>query len=368
MEIEWKGQEELDALGMEGDIDPNTGEYFNYHEEFEDRDNSEDLIENDYVFIDLNELKKGDSARGVLFIKSQEIRLKKNKDKYLLLTLTDGKKEIIMNDWNSTKLIPQPTNAIQIIRATIGEFAGRIQVENAEYIGVEADMSEVETAVNLKQEKEKLLNYFNLIESPKLKELVTKILFPDRENSQFFTTPGAKSNHHAYRHGLLQHTNEVIGLSLAMGGVYPQLNTDLLVVGAMLHDCGKMDIYELDGFEIEYNEVNGIQEHLYLGCLKVEEVSKEIGLDNGIKNLIINIIASHHSKLEWASLALPATAEAMVVAKADLLSSELTKLYNNEPNEHGLVQVRYDSYFKKAYTPETVKDIMMCRTNITSQR
>lgn len=137
--------------------------------------------------------------------------------------------------------------------------------------------------------------------------------------------PAAVSHHHAYVHGLLEHSVAVAELALSMaraieGPARPDVST--VIAGALLHDLGKLEAYELSpgpGMTVEGNVID----HVALGYGLFEKLAGEFGLSRPVRVHLSHILLSHHGQREFGSPVLPATPEALVVSAADELDFRL---------------------------------------------
>lgn len=162
----------------------------------------------------------------------------------------------------------------------------------------------------------------------------------------FATKPGARSIHHAYDGGLLNHSYDTAMTAKAIADGYakkysPPLDIDLILVGAFLHDTGKMLCYDVDedsGKFISTAE-NRFHHHIPVGyhivatetdrLVKSGELSEEHALQ------LLHIVVSHHGRVEYSSNRPPMTREAFIVSQADLIDSYMAspestrKIFNN---------------------------------------
>lgn len=140
---------------------------------------------------------------------------------------------------------------------------------------------------------------------------------------KFSFAPAAKLWHHCYIGGLAEHTLNIVYLCQAAAKIYPQLDQDLLVAGALLHDIGKIDTYSLDNF-FEYTDEGRLLGHIIIGdrliCNKIARL-KDFPTEK--KKLIRHLVLSHQGTYEQASPVLPQTLEANVLYIADLLDSRI---------------------------------------------
>lgn len=138
----------------------------------------------------------------------------------------------------------------------------------------------------------------------------------------FRDLPAAVSHHHAYVHGLLEHTVAVTRGARALGEAYKRsgvdIDLDVVTAGGLLHDIGKIESYRLDPFP-SMTVPGTVIDHIALGYSLFSRLAGEHGLDADITTAIGHILVSHHGRKEYGSPVLPATPEAMVVASADEL-------------------------------------------------
>ena len=146
---------------------------------------------------------------------------------------------------------------------------------------------------------------------------------PDSDMWQAFKMfPAAVSHHHAYVHGLLEHTLGVVrsarAIALSYKGTEYEADVDVVVAGACLHDLGKLDTYALNPMPQSTLEGTVI-DHIATGYARFTALAGEFKLTPLMRTLLGHIILSHHGQREFGSPVLPATPEAMIVAAADNL-------------------------------------------------
>src|SRR3989337_2262211 len=144
----------------------------------------------------------------------------------------------------------------------------------------------------------------------------------------FSLAPAGKSWHHSYVHGLLEHTLEIVKICDLMSDSHPEINRDLLVCGAILHDFGKIEELSFDT-AFEYTDKGKLIGHIVIGAMIVEEKIKEIkDFPEDLKNCLIHLILSHQGKLEHASPVVPKTLEAIALYHPDELSAKVNAYKN----------------------------------------
>lgn len=170
-----------------------------------------------------------------------------------------------------------------------------------------------------------LLKEIDAVEHSKLKELLHAV-FKDKEMERKFKNhPGAIEIHHNWIGGLLQHTLEVLSYCKTSKELFPQLNKDILIAGALLHDIGKLEEITVTS-RIKGTNKGQLTGHLVLSSIFVSNKCDETGLDEETKNKLLHIIVSHHGKAEFGSPKEPMFPEATVLYYADELSSKVAEM------------------------------------------
>jgi 3'-5' exoribonuclease len=163
------------------------------------------------------------------------------------------------------------------------------------------------------------------VQSPHLGTLLERLLGRTAETwRRFRDAPAAKRYHHAYQHGLLEHSLQVAQAVSAMSSIFPGVNRDLAVTGALLHDIGKLDTYRRIGEEIEMSDIGRLHGEIALGFARVrDELAQIQDFPEELGQALLHIILSHHGSLEHGSPVVPCTREATLVHMADNLGSKL---------------------------------------------
>jgi 3'-5' exoribonuclease len=141
---------------------------------------------------------------------------------------------------------------------------------------------------------------------------------------RFRVAPAAKHYHQAYEHGLLEHTVTVTQAVSALAAIFPGIDRDLAVTGALLHDIGKLDTYETSEGRIEMTDDGRLQGEIVLGYTLVRaEIDAHNDFPHELRQALLHIVLSHHGALEHGSPVVPCTREATLVHMADNLGSKL---------------------------------------------
>lgn len=165
---------------------------------------------------------------------------------------------------------------------------------------------------------EELNGYIDMINEGVLKDSIKTFL---SNNHEFFNLPAAQIKHHAYEGGLLEHTLQTIKLSLAILDCIDDevtIDKDLIIAGAILHDVGKINCYEITENGIEITDIFLKQEHIINGITLISQNIKSENIDE-----LIHIVASHHNIKDWGSLIEPKSKEAWIIHFTENLSSKI---------------------------------------------
>lgn len=158
---------------------------------------------------------------------------------------------------------------------------------------------------------------------PHLAEFLREVFRPNVV-SLFERATAAKGNHHAYEGGLVEHTVEVAEFCEAACRVYPALDRDLLLAGALVHDIGKLAEYDNGSPAFERTDAGKLICHLVLGRDVVRDaVARVPGFPEREALHLEHLVLSHHGQLDWGSPVEPRTLEAVALSQADLMSARL---------------------------------------------
>lgn len=156
------------------------------------------------------------------------------------------------------------------------------------------------------------------IQNNHIKQLL-KLFFDDEEfMKKYANSPAAKSHHHNYVGGLIQHVLSMINLSKTLAKEYePELDIELMIAGCILHDIGKIVEYEVKAV-IDYTVIGSLLGHIPIGVKMVEDkIDKVDGFPIELKNKILHLVLSHHGSQEAGSPVIPHFPEAVALHKID---------------------------------------------------
>jgi 3'-5' exoribonuclease len=163
------------------------------------------------------------------------------------------------------------------------------------------------------------------IQRPCLRALLDLVLGEGTEIwEQFRFAPAAKHYHQAYRGGLLEHSLSVAQAVSAISATFPGIDRDVAVAGALVHDIGKLDAYEMHGEAIEMSDGGRLYGEIPLGYFRIRTAIESLpDFPTDVAQALLHIILSHHGQLEHGSPVVPATREAALVHGIDTLGARL---------------------------------------------
>jgi len=284
---------------------------------------------------ELNTLAKNDPVDHFLLVRRLDVRSTRSGSDFLSTELGDKTTSLNANVWEGFSEIVSKGKIGDVVRAkgTIEEYQGNLQIRVSSIrLATSKDgvspkdflpRSKRDLKVMQQEFKQRIAN----ISNEYIKKLLEQI-YTEERFEQFSTAPAGKSWHHAYIHGLIEHTLEIIKLCELMCEFHPELNKDLLLAGAMMHDIGKIEELSYDS-AFEYTDKGKLVGHIVIASNLIrDEIKKIDGFPADLENNLVHLILSHQGKLEHASPVVPKTAEAIALYQADELSAKVNAYKN----------------------------------------
>ncbi len=278
----------------------------------------------------VSDLTTEQSITTFLLVCEKEVRSTKEGKPYLRLELGDRSGTIEARMWDQIDAVSK-----EVDREDIVKVQGRVEIYRGKpQFSVQqmrrAKPEEIDLADFLPSTKEDVEKLFKQllaeaasIKNPWLKKLNTEILSDPKISACYKRAPAAKVMHHAYLGGLLEHVVGLCGLAHQIAGHYPELDLDLLLTAAILHDVGKLDelCYER---AIGYTSEGQLLGHIVMEIETVANAINKIeGFPPALKTVVQHLLISHHGQYEFGSPKLPMIREALVFHYMDDLDSKL---------------------------------------------
>jgi 3'-5' exoribonuclease len=299
----------------------------------------------------ISQLGEHESIDEVFLASEKQLRTNRNGNLYLQVRLSDRSGSVTGMLWNANEgTYASFDNGDFIrVRGTTQNYNGTLQLivnkidrENTHKVDesdfVTLSVSAIEDLT--RQVSERLRGIRNY----PLRNLAECFLMDENFMAKFTTAPAGVKNHHAYRGGLLQHVLSLMQLVSLVATHYPTLEPDMLLMGAFLHDIGKIDELTYER-ELGYSDVGQLIGHVVLGVGIVEEkirMTEKLTGEHFPTNLRLRLqhmILSHHGEYQFGSPKLPMTLEAVALHFLDNLDAKMHSLgqlirddVNNESN------------------------------------
>lgn len=248
--------------------------------------------------------------------------------------------------WNSSMVrMPIRTDEVLLVNGEVEEYNGLQLVINDYSIVEKEKVNRSHFQATCPRDNDEMWRgLLEIVSSAVSNEHLTRLLnifYNDQDLVKGFRlSPAAKSIHHNYLGGLLEHTLEVVEICEHLIKLYPEeIDRSLLITAAIFHDIGKIEEYNADSFTFEQTDKGKLLGHITIGLEMVRKMIESIpSFPDDLKMKLEHMIISHHGEKEWGSPEVPQTFEAFALFHADLLSarlkqiSQLVKKHNGKPS------------------------------------
>ena len=281
----------------------------------------------------LQDYKENTQGESFLLIEQANVKEDKRGRSFIALVLADKTGQIDAKIWNATE-----EDIAQFVRGKVVYIEGRKEMFQGR---PQMRLLKMRLATQEEPNDPKIYQFNEEIEIDKLQQTITSYISQIKNSvwqsivksivhkyeEQFYTYPAAKFHHHAFPSGLAIHTIGMLDLAQAMSKLYPQLNTELLYAGIILHDLGK--VLELSGPEDTYYTLQGnLCGHIVLMDEEITLAAERLGFAQNDENVLFlkHVILAHHGKTEYGSPVVPRLLEAEVLNYIDQFDANLQML------------------------------------------
>ncbi len=278
----------------------------------------------------LSELQPNQTIQGTFLVSYKDVRQKKSGDPYLSLTLTDRSGELDAKMWDNAAEALDTFQRDDFVRVKglLQIFQNRPQLTLHKIQPVPE--SEVDLADYLPASKRDRDEMFREVQgwiagmsNPQLKGLLEAV-FADQEVALAYrTAPAAKTVHHNWIGGLIEHVLSLYNLAKASAAHYPHIDFDLLLTGVLLHDIGKIrELHYARSFG--YTTEGQLLGHIQIGTQMVLDALRTMpDFPPRLRELVVHMILSHHGELAFGSPKLPLFPEALLLHLLDNMDSKM---------------------------------------------
>lgn len=283
----------------------------------------------------VSELRPNQVTTATFLVHIKDIRQKKSGEPYLSLLLGDRTGEVDAKMWDNVAEVMDTFDRDDFVKVK-----GLLQIfQNRPQLTIHKMAKIHDAEVNFADyfpasERDPLEMFTELrgivssVGNPHLRGLLNAFMDDDEIARRYRMAPAAKSVHHAYLGGLIEHVLSVCRLCQAMASHYPHVDLDLLLTGAVLHDVGKINELTYDR-SFAYSTEGQLLGHIVIGLRMVQEkISLLPDFPPRLRTLVEHMIVSHHGELDFGSPKVPLFAEALLLHHLDNLDSKMECMRN----------------------------------------
>lgn len=278
----------------------------------------------------VKDLRPGDTITGYFALRKSDL-LEKDGRFRLSMELGDntGRVKAVMWDVSEDQADLYQAGVFVKVKGPVSTFMGanQLRIDRIRTVTAddEIDMSDFfRSATRTKDELNALLiAMIERIENSFLKTLMNNIFDDENTREKYLISPAAKLLHHDTIGGLADHSLNIAEIVVRLGDLYPKLNRDLLICGAILHDIGKIWEFTVDS-AIEYSDAGRLIGHIAQGDEFICTIAD--GIEHFPEDLLMHLrhlIVSHQGELQKGSPVVPQTPEAILLHHSDELDSRM---------------------------------------------
>jgi 3'-5' exoribonuclease len=278
----------------------------------------------------------GEVVTSYFAVSSMSLREKKGGGgQYLALTLSDktGAMEARMWEEFASAVSTCDEGCYVKVQGQVAKYQGKFQITLTKMrLAAESEIEAADfvptTKFDIGEMWVELRGYVDAFSNAELRRLVFAFLDDEEIGAAYRAAPAAKVLHHAWIGGLLEHVLTLVRVCRATVPFYPEVDADLLVTGAILHDIGK--VRELSwGTTFAYTLEGQMIGHISIaqGMLR-EKIAGLPGFPEKLRVLVEHMILSHHGKYEFGSPKLPMTPEAVLLSALDDVEAKMQAMRN----------------------------------------
>ena len=277
----------------------------------------------------IRDFKSGERITDFFLLKQMELKVHEGGSRLVLL-LGDRTGSIDAVLWDQAETIKTALDDAEVVKVQglVGSFRGRPQLTveriRSAHAG-EFDLANLKRASSrpLEDLKQEFTDLVNSLENPHLKALLMNLSENEELTENYFHFPAGTRWHHDYVSGLVDHSLSMARLVDLVCRNYPELDRDLLIAGALLHDIGKITEFEGE-LVFEYSDAGRLVGHIVIGNNIVVDLIRQLpDFPKDLELKLRHLILSHHGQLEHGAVVKPLTAEAHLLHHLDQIDSKL---------------------------------------------
>jgi 3'-5' exoribonuclease len=301
----------------------------------------------------VKDVKEGETLKSVFLVARKAIPTAKSGKTYLSVTLHDKTGELEARAFERVDELSQVFEEKDYVevQGQVGTFQGKPQlrleqVSKADPAGFEASefvwapppepKKPEKTGFSEQDEAmwKEMLALVAAVTDQNVKALIQAFLEDEDVVARLRRAPAAKTIHHAYPGGLLEHTVSCLKLAHRLCDHYPQVDRDLLVAGAFFHDLGKIRELSYDR-QVEYSDEGRLVGHLVMTAQWIHDKARRVGAPRDLEHQVVHLVLAHHGRVDYGSPKPPMTLEALLTHELDEIDSRVNSWLNLMGGEGG---------------------------------
>ncbi len=308
----------------------------------------------------VEQIREREPIVTIFLVREKTIAMAKNGKPYMTLKLMDRTGEVEGRIWDRVEHLDRLFAKDDFVRVSgkASVYMGKLQLVIQELERVDESAVDLADFVPVSQRsladmRTELDAILDSLTDPHIAALLRSFFDDPEFFKRYSRAPAAKGMHHVYLGGLLEHSLAVTALACDVAGRYPQVNRDLLISGALLHDIGKVAELSYDR-SFDYTDEGKLIGHIIIGVQMIEDRVRTIpGFPRELAMMIKHLLLSHHGQYEYGSPKRPKFLEAVILNFIDDLDSKINGVLSHiekEPDNHGNwtgYHRLYDRYFYK---------------------
>lgn len=282
----------------------------------------------------LDEIDNRGTLQGFVFVRSCDRKTAKNGSVYLDLMVNDSEQDVAAKIWDykGTETEQPAANSVILVRGTLNLYNGQPQLRIDRYRAAnendDVDINRFVPSATFPGQKmyDEILWIVERFEDDELKRLTTAVL--EEYKTRIIDLPAAFRLHHAVRGGLLMHTLSICRMAQCVASLYPSVDGELLLAGAILHDIAKSEEFNLSptGLVDSYTVRGILVGHLVKGAMIVDEIGRQLGISEETLTLLEHMLISHHGQPEFGAAVRPSFLEAEILSQLDTLDADIYEI------------------------------------------
>ena len=272
-----------------------------------------------------------DKVDSVFIVRNKHIRITKNNKSYLAFELVDKSGEIVGRIWDNAEKMSELFKDNDFVRVIgiVESFQNVLQINIKQVQIVAQDKIDIgeflpKTTKDVNLMFDQIVSIIDGMQNMWLKNLLHAIFKVEEYRELFKKAPASVKMHNYYIGGLLEHTLSVASMCMEIDKYYKNINKDLLLTGAILHDIGKIYEYEYSR-AFDYTDRGRLIGHIVIGTQMVKSKIAEIPqFPAELEMLLEHMLLSHHGQYEWGSPKKPKVLEAVILHYLDDMDAKIS--------------------------------------------